>query len=354
MLSRPLYRFRRFDLKHVPRAQRTPALRLQIRQWSPYANPGQYVVWGQDYALVWAWDADRLDADLAAQRLKPKSTRVIPESLLHPPLASGWRLVACLDGVEGQLWQQHHPVHNRWWPKPPSASEWLNFQRDAGIASGHNDAVPAPQISPWLKQPWAKSADLGRGDKQTFAHEALLIGSAILVLTGFTTWEGIELIKTRQAIAQLNTQLAEVGQSARPLLDARRQSLEALARINTLEATNPFPSQLTLLAEVSKQLTNDGAYLKEWDYQNGKLRMIIAAPSKLSSSSLVKRLQDAGWFANVHAAPSNDASALTLSMETLPQREVRPQASNVSAAVRAPKGDDSGAVEAAKPTAPKT
>jgi len=134
VLSRPLYRFRRFDLKHISKAQRTQALRLQIRQWSPYAGPGQYVVWGQDHALVWAWDADRLEADLAAQELKPKSTRVIPESLLHPPLLSGLRLVACLDGVEGQLWQEQRPVHSRWWPETPSATEWLNFQRDAGIA----------------------------------------------------------------------------------------------------------------------------------------------------------------------------------------------------------------------------
>src|SRR3990172_2060065 len=150
VLSRPLYRFRRFDLEHVPKAQRTQALRLQIRQWSPYASPGQYVVWGQDDALVWAWDADRL---------------------LHPTLLSGLRLVACLDGVEGQLWRERRPVHSRWWPESPSATEWLNFQRDAGIAPGQGDAVPAPQAPPWLKQPWAKTADLGRGEGQALPHE---------------------------------------------------------------------------------------------------------------------------------------------------------------------------------------
>ena len=37
---------------------------------------------------------------------------------------------------------------------------------------------------------------------------------------------------------------------------------------------------LAVLAQVAKQLPNDGAYLKEWDYQNGKLRMTVASPNK--------------------------------------------------------------------------
>ena len=343
VLSRPLYHFRRFDLKHVPRAQRSQALRLQIRQWSPSANPGQYVVWDQHHALVWAWDADRLNAELSAQRLKSASTRVIPESLLHPPLVSGWRLVACLDGIEGQFWQDRYPIQSRWWPKAPTASEWLNFQRDTGASAGHNEPIPTPQVPTWLKQPWAKSVDLRQSDNQTLAHEGLLIGCATLLLAGLTTWEAIELIKTRQSIAQLNAQVEEVDRNARPLLDARRQSMESLARVKTLEATNPFPPQLTLLAEVSKLLSDDSSYLNEWDYQNGRLKVIIASPNKVSSSSFVKRLQDVGWFANVQAASSNDASALALTMDTLPKREVRSRSESFPAPAPE-KGQSLGAI----------
>lgn len=326
MLSRPLCRFRRFDLKNVPKAQRSQALRLQIRQWSPYASSGHYIVWSGEHALVWAWDAERLEADLAAQKLQPKTTRIIPESLLHPPLNEGLRLVACLDGVEGQLWQEQRPVHSRWWPAPPSATEWLNFQRDAGIAPSQDGGVPAPQTVPWLKQPWAKTADLGRGESQTLRYETGLIGGAILLLAGFTTWHGIELIKTRQAIEHLKAEQDSAEQNARPILEARRQALDALARIEALQATNPYPAQLALLAEVAKQLPKDGAYLKEWDYQNGKLKITVASPNKLSSSFLVKKLQEAGWFRGVQAAPANDPTTLTLTMETLPQSEISRQA----------------------------
>jgi len=107
--------------------------------------------------------------------------------------------------------------------------------------------------------------------------------------------------------------------------------------------------QLALLAEVAKQLPQDGAYLKEWDYQNGKLKMTVASPNKLSSSFLVKKLQDAGWFRNVQAAPSNDPTTLTLTMETLPQGEIMPHARDVEGRG----GADKKAVEAVK-SSPKT
>ena len=321
VLSRPLYRFSRFELKHVARAQRAQALRLQIRQWSPYASTGQYVVWGQDHALVWAWDADRLTVDLAAQKLKLASTRVIPESLLHPALLSGLRLVACLDGVEGQRWEGQRPVHSRWWANPPSTAEWQNFQRDAGMAPEQGEGVPTVLALPWLKQPWANSADLSRGEGQSLPYEAWLIRGGVLLLGIFTIWTGIELIKTRHAAGQLKTQLAEVGQTAQPLLDARRKTLDARARIDALQATSPYPPQIALLTVVANNLPKEGAYLSEWDFQNGKLKVIIVSPNKLSSSFLVKKLQDAGAFKNVQAGASNDANTLTITMDTLPKNE---------------------------------
>lgn len=326
VLSRPLYRFRRFDLKNVPKAQRTQALLLQIRQWSPYARSGQYVAWNQDTAFVWTWDAERLEADLAAQKLKPQSTRVIPESLLHPPMLSGVRLVRCLDGVEGQLWQDQHLVHSRWWAESPTVPEWLNFQRDAGIVPEQRpgEEAPVPLSLSWLKKPWAKTADFSRGESQVLPHEAWLVGAAIVVLASMTSWYAIELIKTRQAMAQLNTELDEATQNARPILEARRQALDALARIEVLRATNPYPSQLALLAEAAKQLPKDSAYLKEWDYQNGKLKITVASSNKLSSSFVVKKLQDIVWVKNVQAAPSLDPTTLTLTMETLPFSEIKP------------------------------
>lgn len=322
VLGRSLYRFSRFDLKHVSKAQRPQALRLLIQQWSPFAITGQYVLWASEVALVWAWDADRLSMDLAAQKLKLASTRIIPESLLHPPLNAGLRLVECLDGVEGQIWVAQRPIHSRWWVETPSSSDWVNFQRDAGIAPDLNVGIPVAQSLMWLKQPWAKSADLRKGDGQVWPYEAWCVRGAALVLMALTVWQSTELIKTRQAAGQLRTRLAEVAQSAQPVLEARRKALDGLARIETLQAINPYPTQLGMLAEVATKLPKNDTYLTEWDYQNGKLKITIVTPNKLSNSFLVKQLQDSGWFRNVLAVPSNGADTLTLTMDSLPQAEI--------------------------------
>ena len=322
VLSRPLYRFSRFDLKHVSKAQRAQALRIQIRQWSPYVNTGQYVVWGEEHALVWAWDADRLANEIAAQNLKLASTAVIPETLLHPPLASGLRLVTCLDGVEGQLWLENRVIHCRWWAEPPTPADWRSFLRDGGIAPDQSEEIPAVQALNWLKQPWAKTGDLGRDAGQSLPHETWLVRAVVLLFTVFTVWYAIEMIKTKRAVSELKAQLAVATQSAQPLLAARRSALDSLARIEALQGVNPNPAQLALLAEVANNLPKDGTYLNEWDYQNGKLKIAIVSSNKLSSSFLVKKLQETGWFRNVQATPSNDPTALILTMETLPQRDI--------------------------------
>ena len=337
VLSRSLYRFSQFDLKNVVKAQRPQALRIQIRQWSPFANTGQCIIWGQDNALVWAWDADRLEQDLAAQKLKSGSTRIIPESLLHPPMSSGLRLIACLDGVEGQNWETNRLVHSRWWAEPPSPTAWLNFQRDAGIATENGKSVPAVQVPHLLKKPWANTIDLSLGGGQSLPYEARLLTGSAMLLAALTIWAGIEQIKSRQATVALKAQLADLAQAAQPILESRRKALDALARIESLQAANAYPPQLALLAEIATILPKDGTYLSEWDFQNGKLKITVASPNKLSSSLLVKKLQEIGWFRNVQAGTSSDSNTLTLNMETLTQKEIVPSTRDPAAQTAADK-----------------
>ena len=322
VLSRPLYRFARFDFKHIGNAQRAQALKIQIRQWSPYTNTGQYVVWGREHALIWAWDADRLANDLAAQQLAPGSARVVPETLLRPAISSGLRLVACMDGVEGQFWQEQRLVQCRWWPASPAADEWTNFQRDASVPQDQRAGVPVVQVPNWLHQPWAASVNVGALGGHSMPQEAWIIRGVTLLLAAFSIWYGIEIIKARQATGLLRAQFEEAAKSANPLLEARRRALDARARIESLQATNLYPSPLALMAMVGNNLPKNGTFLNEWDYQNGKLKFTVVSPDKISSSVLVKKLLDASWFTNVQAGPSGGANTLTLTMDILPLSEI--------------------------------
>lgn len=326
VLSRPLYRFARFNFKAVPKAKRAAALQLQVRPWSPYPATGQYVSWDGDEALVWAWDAERLAAALRDAKLTPSRVNVLPETVLHAPQTSGLHLVSCLDGFEAQIWRNHQLTHSRWWPVAPSAAEWRNFQRDAALAPAEQvtDLPAAPQSAAWQLRPWCRPAGLGELGADAFRTELLPVTAGAVILAAFTLWHGTQLIKIHQAYELHGSELRALEQRARPILEARREALDALGRAQMLQAYDRFPDQLTLLAGITRRLPKGGTYLKEWEYRNGKLKLMIAFPSKSSTSEVVQSLQLAGWFANVQAVADNDPASLTLSMDVLPWAEANP------------------------------
>ncbi len=334
MLSRPLYRFARFELQTVPKPQRIQALELQIRQWTPFAKTGWYLLWEQDDALVWAWDADRVDAAIADGKLKRNSATVVPETLLHPGREQGICLVACMEGVEGQVWsEQRSLISSRWWPGPPDAGEWLNFQRDAGTLPEHqSNVVPGPRPLRWEEKPWARSSTLGRSAMYGAGLEARVLPALGLCLFAASMWYGAHLVKLQSAIGDQGSELETLNRQAGPIVEARGQALEALSRIKALQATDPYPDQLSLLAMVAESLPKDGAYLREWEFLNGKLKLLLASPNKLVSSDAIKLFQSFGVFKNVQASPTSDQATLALSMDVLPQAEIKFVGANVDSA----------------------
>ncbi len=333
MLSRPLYRYARFELKSVPKPQRAQALELQIRQWTPFSKTGWYLSWDKENALVWAWDADRVEAAILDGKLKPNSTTVVPETLLHQGQEQGVYLVTCMDGVEGQVWSEHSLISSRWWPGPPDAGEWINFQRDAGTLPEHqSNEVPNPLPPHWLERPWARSAALARSAMVGAGIEPSVLPVIALCLFAGSIWYGAQLIKLQAAIGDQGAALETLNRQAGPIVEARGQALEALSRIKTLQATDQYPDQLSLLAKVAESLPKDGTYLKEWEFLNGKLKLLIASPNKLVSSDIIKLFQSFGIFKNVQASPSNDPASLALSMEALPQAEIKFAAENAGSA----------------------
>jgi hypothetical protein len=143
-------------------------------------------------------------------------------------------------------------------------------------------------------------------------------------------WYGSQLIKLKAAISDLGAELETLNLQAGPIIEARGQALEALSRVKTLQAADPYPDQLNLLAKVAESLPKDGAYLREWEFLNGKLKLLIASPNKMASSDYIKRLQSFGVFKNVQASPGNDPANLVVSMEVVPQVEIKFSAENVS------------------------
>lgn len=323
-MSRALYRYGRFDLQSVPKPKRGQALELQIRQWTPFAKTASYVLWDKDHAQVWAWDAERAEFAIRACKMKPDRIKIIPETLLHKRREHGVFLAACLEGVEGQVWSGHSLIGSRWWPELPGSGEWLNLQRDAGILPEKQSHVVPAALPVYLEdKPWGRSVVLEGSARDGGKAEAWVVPLAALCLFAGSMWYGAQWIKLQAATQDRNAELEALNQQAGPIIEARGKALESLGRIKQLQALDPYPNQASLMAKLAESLPQDGTYLKEWDFANGKLKVSIVSPAKLVNSDYIKRFQSLEIFRNVQTVPTNDLSSLVLGMEVVPQAEIK-------------------------------
>jgi hypothetical protein len=315
--------FKSFPLSEIPKNQRTAALRMLIKQWCPYSSAGTCVVINDDTAMVWMWDKERTTADIAQAGLQGTRTKVIPETLLVPQLNSGLRLIATLEGVEGQLWKSNTLAASRWWPAAPGADEWLAFQRDVGIAE-HVELQPGAQSSPLLFEPWARIVSLDDYRALDTIVERLIYATVGVILAAATFWYCSHLIKLNTAISAKTAELAELNTRAQPVIAARNDAQYALLRVQALLDLDPYPDQLQLMAKVAEILPKNGTLIKEWDFHGNSLKLTIAVPDSATQSSFfVDALQKAGPFNNVRAATGGDNKTLVFNMDVNPRQETR-------------------------------
>lgn len=316
VLTRPMYRFQTFDLAQVPVKNRAQALRLELAQWTSFVSSDYYVGWHGQQALVWGWDADKVKQAIIAQGLKPQRARILPESVLHTPIENGLCLSRCREGFEGQFWRESQLERSRWWQQLPTSDEWLMFQRDAGITPNEQQAqIPSPRVSPLNLQPWVNEA--GSAGDQKMQLERLVIALGIFLLLLPTFWYGFSLYKMQRSAAQLHDQQVPLQRDTDPVMQARSQALDYVARINALRVLAPYPGQLTLMARIAQVLPQDKSYIKDWDFQSGQLKITISSTSDISTTFLIGVLQQAGIFRDVKALPGRDPKSVTFQMDVM-------------------------------------
>lgn len=315
VLVRAMCHFRQIDLSHVPLRARAQALSLQVAQFSPYPATGHYTVWQTGLALVWYWDEAAVRRGLAEVNLDPRRVRVLPESVLYVPGASGLRLTRNLQGMEAQRWQNGRLLQSRWWKEIPGAGEWLAFQRDIGLPRENRQPDVPPPLELEMHHTPQLSSSAG-AEVSCWRDERVLYTLLVLALFIPTAWIGAQLLKSELARRAVLASTVEPELRALPQLEAREQALRAASRGQVLQALDPYPSQLDLMARVANALPKGATYLKEWDFRAGKLKIVLVIQnSALSSSALVSALENAGAFENVQVAPGSDPKVLAINMD---------------------------------------
>lgn len=298
-IARGLLRVRTIDLERVPPSKRPAALRLQCASWAPFANPQFGARLTGAIAEVFAWDATALQQALDAAGVSLPGSRCFPEPVLKEAPPDGIRLLATIDGYEAQVAANGCLAESRWWPELPGAAEWINFQRAAGIAADKQSLdVPAP-VALSLRAPWP---DYGAVDDLAtrlpwveHVAYAALFGALGLPLA----WYGVEAFRAHRDLAALNAKLETAERESAPALAAREAAISAEGGLRPLVAAFGAPSALSVLAAVSRGIPDDGTQVREFEYRDRGVRIVLAPSPSLGGSSLIQALENAGMFRDV-------------------------------------------------------
>ena len=320
MLARSLTLYARFTVpKDLPPAKREAALKLKVLEWSPHAAPGMLIDWADAEAGVWIWDQAKVEEAIRAQGLDPKRVTVLPEAALAEPGTDGARIIAGIEGLEGQAWREGHLIASRWWPALPPLEEWRRFQRAAALPPGMQSAAPPePEPPLWRDAPWPRTRRRWLV-VVTEAGRARLALAALAVLALPFVYEGAALAHLKLRTASAEATLAELRRRADPVMRARLQAETAMECIRQLLQLDPYPDQLALLAKVGGQLPPNGTALGDWSYQNGELRFTLTHQIALDSSHYVRLFEALQIFERVRAEPQGDGKVLVIQAKLKPQ-----------------------------------
>jgi hypothetical protein len=296
VVARSLCAFRVFRLPDAERGGLKDFASLKVREWAPYEEVGFHLHLTGDAARIWVWDAARVRDGMFAAGVQPGRLAALPETAIQQPAEDGVRLLACLEGFEGQLWSERELKASRWWASPPRPEQWRDFQRAAGRPPA-DPSVPDIEQPIWRVRPWTNSGGAWGLAATARSRDALVAGAALL-LAGYAYLGGSVAHKT-WSLARLDEQIKQTELSAAPVAADREQALANLKFLDEFAKLSRYPAQLELFARIAEKLPSNGARIIAWSYQNGDLQFTIFSPNSppdilfyVKTYSAVDRLAD--------------------------------------------------------------
>jgi hypothetical protein len=296
VVARSLCAFRVFRLPDAERGGLKNFASLKVREWAPYEEVGFHLHLTRDAARIWVWDAARVRDSMLGAGVQPGRLAVLPETAVQEPIADGARLLACLEGFEGQQWSGRELKASRWWAALPGPEQWRDFQRAAGRAPTDPE-VPNSEPPIWRVRPWTNSGGAWGRTATARSREAVFAG-ATLLLAGYAYLGGSVAHKAWSA-AELDAKAKRAEQRSASAATDREQALTNLSFLDAFAKLRPYPSQLELFARIAEKLPSNGARVIAWSYQNGELQFTIFSPASppdilfyVKTYSTVERLTD--------------------------------------------------------------
>ena len=309
IVGRGLCIFRCETFENVARSRRRAALLLQVPVWSPFERTGHYAHWHGATAMVWLWDASKLDPSQspAASALATGGTyRFRPEPMFLPRKADGVHLQNCAHGVDLQTWQDGVLTDSFWFSEPPGAAAIARV-----LGTEPTDIRAGPTTSP-TTEPWpAPVAPV----EWLQANERTLVASGLLALTVAAAGLETRVWTVYAGAAGAADRIAALEGDLGPMLTDRTAFLDMRRRNAGLAGLLAQPSQAVLIGLVDRAIPNETATFYRWTYQNGELAVVVE-DAALSPLDYIERLEREPRFEQVRVQlVGNDRLEISLQVK---------------------------------------
>ena len=276
---------------------------LKVQAGSPYAQTGHLAVWRGAAAQVWFWDTKHV-ADA-------RRALVLPETLLHPPLEHGVRLLQLSQGFEAQSWHDGQLRASRFWLEKPDLDQWRQFIRHVGGDASQWDVVPAGEPAPWLDHPYARGAGQELGRLRQQANKLWLAAFAVLGLA--LLWQGLTHLKYQQCQERLQHRIAQLREQNQPLIEAQSEALSQLEAVQALARLLDRPTPLKIMDDLLRIMPKD-IHIQRFKLAGKDLIVEFTGKDLFNTAKLIARIQTLPYVASVSTGDTREGQ-LELKLE---------------------------------------
>ena len=308
----------------IPDNRKNALLRVQVSRWSAFRNTKYAAQWAGRQASVYAWDQDEIKKSIVESGHDEKRCAIWPEGFIRTRIENGARLIAAIEGFEGQVWKNGFLTASRWWHESPHKYEWDLFLRAAGVSLDQlGEENPEAVHADFLDTPWTHNmsyVDAAWSLLEDPKYAAVIIA----IVTAPFIYLASEYITLVTARSNVDRQLSALSVETEGIRKLRNMAINNLGQINDYLALEVYPSQLSLISTASGLLSTYNVRLIEWNYDVGTLSFTLTADHEIDATGLITTFEKSGTFSNVSASRTGPDGQVRARMDVRPMR-TRPE-----------------------------
>lgn len=252
-------------------------------------------------------DKNGLGAGLWIYQRNNKSSRYLPETLATQAGYDEARLVKCLSGYEGQIWEGSDLIASRWWANTPDDKAWRAFL----LSADFSDRLALPQnLKPIIPDYTAKVPILltdRENLQRTFPARRLFIVAACFFLVCLFYQFG-QYGRLHVQESALKSQIEALDATVKDNRALRAEAVSSLVFAENYKIAAVQSDLFDILSVFATVLEPDGAVLRSISVSDEKVDVRITGSLSISEPEFVKIIEAGSTLRDVRVVSRSDAN----------------------------------------------